>query len=70
MRTKRFLSVLLLLVLFGAVTQPVYASEDHKVSVCHNVLHNPHTIVVDFHAVPAHLDHGDSVGACNVDPDV
>jgi len=32
----------------------------HKVTICHN----GHTIVVDLHAVPAHLAHGDTLGPC------
>lgn len=65
MSPKRFFSALLLLVLFGAVTQPVYATE-HKVSICHK---EKNTLVVDSHAVPAHLAHGDVLGACGpVDP--
>src|SRR3954453_8018203 len=32
----------------------------HKVTICHN----GHTITVDENAVPAHLKHGDTRGAC------
>jgi len=43
------------------------APDDHKVVICHVPPGNPenaHTIVVDYHAVPAHLEHGDFIGAC------
>src|SRR4051794_23537073 len=36
------------------------AQYGHKVLICHK----GHTISVDQHAVPAHLRHGDSLGAC------
>jgi hypothetical protein len=42
-------------------------TQDHKVTICHIPPGNPdnaHTIVIDFHALPAHLDHGDFIGAC------
>lgn len=39
-----------------------------KVTICHIPPGNPdnaHTIVVGAPAVPAHLDHGDSLGECD-----
>ena len=39
-----------------------------KVTICHLPPGNPanaHTISVGASAVPAHLDHGDSIGACD-----
>ena len=42
--------------------------KDHKVVVCHIPPGNPsnaHVICVDYHAVPAHLAHGDHLGACD-----
>lgn len=35
--------------------------EDHKVTICHK---QKNTLSVDFHAVKAHLKHGDTLGAC------
>src|SRR5205814_1762045 len=32
----------------------------HKVTICHK----GHTITIDEHALPAHLRHGDTIGAC------
>ena len=36
--------------------------------VCHNMAHNPHTITIDCHALPAHLAHGDREGPCEITP--
>jgi len=41
-----------------------------KVTICHNVAHNPHTITVAQSAVPAHLAHGDTLGPCASEPNV
>lgn len=41
--------------------------DSHKMDVCHVPKGNPanaHTLNVDMSAVPAHLDHGDSLEAC------
>jgi hypothetical protein len=51
------------------VSQPrtVAAAAVEKVSICHIPPGNPenaHTIVVGAPAVPAHLAHGDTAGAC------
>jgi len=40
-------------------------SDSSKVLVCHNVSNNPHTICVNYHAVLAHLNHGDYLGNCD-----
>jgi hypothetical protein len=45
----------------------VYAGGGGKVDVCHIPPGNPanaHTINVSVNAVPAHLAHGDNLGAC------
>ncbi len=42
-------------------------SRDHKVAICHVPPGNPsnaHTIEIDYHAVPAHLAHGDYPVRC------
>ncbi|MFC1996147.1 DUF5666 domain-containing protein [Chloroflexota bacterium] len=35
-----------------------------KVTICHNIDHNPHTIVISQSAWPAHQAHGDTMGPC------
>ena len=43
------------------------AEETHKTTICHIPPGNPsnaHTLCVGTQAVPAHLDHGDSLGSC------
>jgi hypothetical protein len=45
-----------------------FAGSQGKVDVCHIPPGNPdnaHTINVSVNAVPAHLAHGDSLGACD-----
>ena len=61
---KLLLSVTLIMG-FGMLTGSGYAAE--KVVICHVPPGNPsnaHTISVSESAVPAHLAHGDSIGAC------
>jgi hypothetical protein len=46
---------------------PVFAAPLPKVDICHVPPGNPanaHTITVSENAVPAHLAHGDYLGAC------
>lgn len=39
--------------------------EGHKVTICHKPnSKNPHTITIDRSALPAHLNHGDTLGPC------
>jgi len=47
---------------------PGAMAEEAKVDVCHIPPGNPenaHTITISENALPAHLDHGDRVGACD-----
>jgi hypothetical protein len=37
---------------------------DHKVTICHKPGKKQQTLSVDYNAVPAHLAHGDYLGAC------
>lgn len=39
--------------------------DDHKVTICHK---GKNTITVDKSAVPAHLNHGDTMGPCSASP--
>ena len=62
-------SAVLLVALSGLVT-PVLASEQ-QVTICHRPPGNPQnvqTIAVGQSAVPAHLGHGDTLGACPPPP--
>ena len=57
-----------------SVTPPSVKADNlnHKVLICHIPPGNPenaHEIEVDFHAVPAHLGHGDTLGFC-LDPQI
>jgi hypothetical protein len=70
---KLLLTTLTAFVLTGVVGGSSLASakQEHKTVVCHIPPGNPenaHEIVVDWSAVPAHLDHGDSLGTCNATP--
>ena len=70
---KRFLFLPAALLIFGtpAFYELRAAPDDHKVFICHIPPGNPdnrHEILIDFHAVPAHLAHGDTQGSCDSDP--
>lgn len=72
---KKFLFLPAVLLIFGtpASYELRAASGDHKVFICHIPPGNPdnrHEILIDFHAVPAHLAHGDTEGSCDreIDP--
>jgi hypothetical protein len=59
------LKLLVVLVLCAAAA--VHAASQGKVDICHIPPGNPanaHTINVSVNAVPAHLAHGDTLGAC------
>lgn len=43
---------------------PVYSDNDEKVTICHRGI----TIKVGRPAVKTHLDHGDTIGTCEVTP--
>lgn len=66
MKRKLALAVLLAaLAVFGVAV--VSADSQGKVDICHVPPGNPanaHTINVSVNAIPAHLAHGDSLGAC------
>lgn len=54
------------------VATPASAAKQEKVTICHVPPGNPdnaHTIIVGAPSVPAHLAHGDFVGACDDDDD-
>ena len=60
---KYLITLTLALILFAgfAIANPSYAREDNTpVTICHK----GNTITVDDSALTAHLNHGDSVGAC------
>jgi len=68
-----FLSTLSVFVAGFTANAPLALADqpDHKVVICHIPPGNPDnafTIVVDYHAVTAHLDHGDYLGECDVLP--
>ena len=51
----------------GAIAEEATKAEETKVEVCHIPPGNPdnaRTITISENAVPAHLDHGDHLGAC------
>ena len=44
---------------------PSYSDDDKdKVTICHK----GHTITVSRNALRAHLDHGDTIGSCEITP--
>jgi hypothetical protein len=62
---KRTLVLMAAAGLFSAI--PVISANEDKVTICHIPPENPanaHEITVGASAVPAHLDHGDTLGAC------
>lgn len=65
---KRKLVLAVLLVVLGVLGAAVVSADSQgKVDICHIPPGNPanaHTINVSVNAIPAHLAHGDSLGAC------
>lgn len=62
------LVVALALAAAAAAVVAVQAKDEQKVTICHKPDGNPHTITVAQSAVPAHMRHGDSIGACAGSP--
>lgn len=68
MRNLFFGLVFALILVVGIVPNTTMAANLPKVQVCHRPPGNPanfHTINISQNALPAHLAHGDLVGACN-----
>lgn len=67
---KRALLAFSIFALMLSVTLPVMAGKGHTpVTLCHKPgTPAEHTITVDDNAVPAHLAHGDTLGACSSTP--
>ena len=68
---KLLLSALITGILLLAITVPAVLAKPPgpKATICHIPPGNPaaaHTITVGERAVPAHLAHGDTLGACSV----
>jgi hypothetical protein len=56
---------------FDATTTQTTATTPQRVTICHHTHSKKHpfrTITVSSQAVPAHLKHGDTLGACNGQP--
>ena len=65
----RALVILVAVISMGllALTPSTNAEDGPKITICHIPLGNPdnaHEITISINALPAHLAHGDSVGAC------
>jgi len=66
---KRLAILFAALAIFAAAA--ALADSQGKVDICHIPPGNPanaHTINVSVNAIPAHLAHGDSLGACGGGP--
>lgn len=74
MKSLKLLLTVLLLVTYSFIS---YSEPDagEKVTICHIPPGNPsnaHEITVSINAMPAHMAHGDQIGACDpcvVDPE-
>ena len=66
---KKILFVVVAVVAVGAVMAVAAWAAADKVTVCHkNPKTGAETIQVTQSSVAAHLDHGDTMGACSVSP--
>lgn len=67
-RTFCFTTLAMLVAGISANAPMASAQQRGQIQICHippgNTV-NARTIMVDVHAVPAHLAHGDFVGACD-----
>ncbi len=57
-----------LLTCLGAINARKNVNKEHKITICHNVQHNPHTITIDESAWKSHKKHGDYLGECIESP--
>lgn len=68
---RKLLGVALIMVVSGFSLADSQAHEDKKITICHIPPGNPenaHTITISVNALPAHMAHGDLIGACNACP--
>jgi hypothetical protein len=67
MAVKRKLIFAALIIVLVVLATAAFADSPGKVDICHIPPGNPanaHTINVSVNAIPAHLGHGDTLGAC------
>jgi hypothetical protein len=71
MTSRMLLLIALAIALTAAAFNVLFAQDPELVTICHHPPGNPEqaqTITVASPSVPAHLAHGDSVGACGGSP--
>ena len=66
--TRTFCCTTLVMLIVGtSANAPMAgAQQREQIQICHINPVNARTIMVDVHALPTHLAHGDYVGACDV----